>query len=39
MFSSKSLRNVILAATVAIMAAGGVWASEAKKKRQRCVGE
>ena len=34
MFSSRSLRNVILAATVAIMAAGGVWASEAKKKRQ-----
>jgi hypothetical protein len=34
MFSSKSLRNVILAATVAILAAGGVWASEAAKKRQ-----
>jgi len=34
MFSSKSVRNVILAATVAILAAGGVWANEAAKKRQ-----
>jgi len=34
MFKSRSLRNVILVATVAILAAGGVWASEAKKKRQ-----
>jgi len=34
MFSSKSVRNVILAATVAILAAGGVWANEATKKRQ-----
>jgi hypothetical protein len=34
MFSSKGLRNVVLVATVAILAAGGVWASEAKKKRQ-----
>ena len=34
MFSSKSLRNVILAATVAILAAGGAWANEAAKKRQ-----
>jgi len=34
MFNSRSLRNVILVATVAILAAGGVWASEAKKKRQ-----
>jgi len=34
MFSSRSLRNVILVATVAILAAGGVWANEAKKKRQ-----
>ncbi len=34
MFSSKSLRNVILAATVAILAAGGVWANEAANKRR-----
>jgi hypothetical protein len=34
MFSSKSFRNVILVATVAILAAGGVWANESKKKRQ-----
>ena len=34
MFSSRSLRNAIVVATVAILAAGGVWASEAKKKRQ-----
>jgi len=34
MFNSRSLRNVILVATVAILAAGSVWASEAKKKRQ-----
>jgi hypothetical protein len=34
MFSSKSLRNIILMATVAILAAGGVWASESAKKRQ-----
>ena len=34
MFKSRSLRNVIVVATVAILAAGGVWASEAKKKRQ-----
>ena len=34
MFTSRSLRNIILVATVAILAAGGVWASEAKKKRQ-----
>ena len=34
MFSSKGLRNVVLVTTVAILAAGGVWASEAKKKRQ-----
>ena len=34
MFSSKSLRNAILVATVAILAAGGVWANEAAKKRQ-----
>ena len=34
MFNSRSLRNVIVVATVAILAAGGVWASEAKKKRQ-----
>ena len=34
MFSSRSVRNVILAATVAILAAGSVWANEAAKKRQ-----
>ena len=34
MFSSKSLRNIILVATVAILAAGGVWANEAAKKRR-----
>ena len=34
MFNSRSLRNVILVATVTILAAGGVWASEAAKKRQ-----
>jgi hypothetical protein len=34
MSSSRSLRNVILVATVAILAAGGAWAGEAKKKRQ-----
>ena len=34
MFSSRSLRNVILVATVSILAAGGVWASETAKKRQ-----
>jgi hypothetical protein len=28
------MRNVIVVATVAILAAGGVWASEAKKRRQ-----
>jgi len=34
MFNSRSLRNVIVVATVAILAAGGVWAGEAAKKRQ-----
>ena len=34
MSNSRSLRNVILVATVAILAAGGAWAGEAKKKRQ-----
>jgi len=34
MFNSRSLRNVILVATVAILAAGGVWASESAKKRR-----
>ena len=34
MFNSKSLRNAIVVAIVAMLAAGGVWASEAKKKRQ-----
>lgn len=34
MFNSRSLRNVILVATVAILVAGGAWASESAKKRQ-----
>jgi hypothetical protein len=33
MFSLRSLRNVILVATVAILAAGGVWASESARTR------
>ena len=33
MFSSKSLRNIILVATVAILAAGGVWAEGAARAR------
>jgi len=34
MISSKSFRNVILTVTMAMLAAGGVWASESTKKRQ-----
>lgn len=34
MFNSRSLRNAIVVATVAILAAGGVWAGEAAKNRQ-----
>jgi hypothetical protein len=33
MFSSKSLRNVILVVTVAMLAAGGVWAAESARPR------
>jgi hypothetical protein len=33
MFDSRSLRNVIVVATVAILAAGGVWAAEAARPR------
>ncbi len=34
MFNSRNLRNTILIVTVAMLAAGGVWASESAKKRQ-----
>jgi len=34
MISSKSFRKVILTVTMAMLAAGGVWASESTKKRQ-----
>jgi len=34
MFNSKGLRNTVLAATVALLATGGVWATEAKKPRR-----
>jgi len=34
MFNSRSLRNSVVVAIVAILAAGGVWASEASEKRQ-----
>ena len=33
MFNSRSLRNVILIATIAMLAAGGVWAEESAKRR------
>ena len=33
MFNSRVLRNVIIVATVAILATGGVWAREANKRR------
>jgi hypothetical protein len=33
MFNSRSLRNIILVATVAILAAGGVWAAESARPR------
>lgn len=35
MFKSKNLRNAVLAATVVLLAGGGVWATEAAKSRQR----
>jgi hypothetical protein len=34
MFNSKSFRNVVLTATVAMLAVGSVWAGESAKKRQ-----
>jgi len=33
MFNSRSLRNVIIVATVAILAAGGVWAAESVERQ------
>ena len=38
MFSSRSLRNAIVVATVAILATGGVWASEEAKKKRQAAG-
>ncbi|MHC4119785.1 MAG: hypothetical protein ACYSWO_19990 [Planctomycetota bacterium] len=35
MFNSKNLRKAVLVATVLALAAGGVWATEAAKPRQR----
>ncbi|TKJ36214.1 MAG: hypothetical protein CEE38_12380 [Planctomycetes bacterium B3_Pla] len=38
MFNSKILKNAVVVATVAMLAAGGVWASEAAKKRKGAAG-
>ena len=38
MFNSKILRNAVVVATVAMLAAGGVWASETAKKRKGAAG-
>lgn len=37
MFNSKIFKNAVLVATVAVLAAGGVWASEAAKRRRRAA--
>ena len=38
MFSSRSFRNAIIVLTVAILAAGGVWASESARPRAGMLG-